>query len=245
MSKLTDLLTRVTRGPQARMGFGPRSMDKVPPLVLLGAGSASDLKAEEAGQLDGLLLSEQQPASSPAEGLVWGVQGNPAETTALRDAGADFVAFAPAETPASFLNDETLGKVLIVDPAAPDSMLRASDALPTDATLLDVSGGPLTVERLITTYRIDGLIRKPLITIIEPSWGEAELVALRDAGALGVLVRLPAPEGALARLHESIENLPARKRPRPRGEALLPPIREEAPPSQAPETDPDEDDDDD
>jgi hypothetical protein len=123
-------------------------------------------------------------------------------------------------------------------------VIRASDALPTDATLLDLTGGPLTVERLITAYRIDGLVRKPLITVIEPEWGQDELVALRDAGAFGVLVRLPAPDGAIVRLHDAIENLPPRKRPRPRGEAIIPSIREEAPPPRTTEPEPDDDDDD-
>jgi hypothetical protein len=68
---------------------------------------------------------------------------------------------------------------------------------------------------------------------------------LRDAGAFGVLVRLPAPDGSLARLHETIESLPPRKRPRPRGEAIIPSIREEAQPQRSAEPEPDDDDDDD
>jgi hypothetical protein len=160
------------------------------------------------------------------------------------DAGVDFVAIVPTETPVSLLNEEKLGKILVVDPSNTDTVIRASDALPTDASLLDLTGGPLTVERLIAAYRVDGLMRKPLITVIEPEWGQDELVALRDAGAFGVMVRLPAPEGTIARLHDVIESLPPRKRPRPRGEAIIPSIREEVPPARTSEPDPDDDDDD-
>ena len=245
MSKLADLLTRVSRGPQTRMGFGPRSTDQVPPLLLLASGEARALPAETAGRVDAFLVTQGPTEPPAAESLVWGAQASTAETGPLREAGGDFLAFEPAQAPASVLNEETLGKVLMVDPEASDTVLRATDALPIDATLLDLTDGALTVERLMSAYRVAGLVRKPLIVVAEPSWGRDELVALRDAGALGVLVRLPVAEGTIARLHDIIGALPPRKRPRPRGEALLPAMREEQPTALPPEIEePDEDDDD-
>jgi hypothetical protein len=151
---------------------------------------------------------------------------------ALKEAGADFLAFDAEATSAEALLETEMGYVLALSGEPTDSFLRAMDAFPLDGLWLYDWQGPLTVRRQMELHRLHLLSRTPLLVPARPDIGPAELECLRDAGVVAIAVN-----GAEAStwqrlddLRQAINRLPARARRREeRPAALLPLGRELAP----------------
>lgn len=260
---LVQKLEAAARGPKRPMGFGfvaSAQGDQRSLLLLASFELTQDASAVPTIEgLDALLLTDHSgspsvfsEAAGTLKGVVWGVMADKGEAptlAALKEMGADFAVFPAAGTPASLLHLEGLSKFLVVDSSMPDSVLRACEALPVDGFVLhqgQTDGASLTIEQLLLVYRVASFTRKPLLVTADPSWRRDELTALRDAGALGIIVPLSRAQEHLAQLHEAIRTLPPRRRPRATPEPLVPAVQPAAPRRPAPEPEePDEDDDDD
>ena len=227
MSKLSEALQRKRRGESARvMGFGARAAAKDRALLLgvtgvsakeagaaLKAGAdfvavnarnaAAGVKALDA--LDGDGLAGAQIAALDAEGV-----------KTLEAAGADFVIADPKGAAAGVV-DSDLGLVLEAEEAWEEGRLRALAPLSLDAVLVREPVERFTVARRISLARVAALCGAPLIVTVGAGASSADLGALRESGAGGVVPPAGTKAGKLAALIEQLEAVPLRS-PRKRGE---------------------------
>jgi hypothetical protein len=223
MSKLADLIRRVTRIEPPVLGFsaGPKS---APPTMIL-VGIVNDhwsRAASESAGADVLLFSgrpreqDLSDAASAAGDRPCGTMApdTDAETlTRLSSAGLDF-AVLTTQSPASLLLNEELGFVLQLREELNDIQLRTLENRPLDALYVDQDTHPFSVRRQIDFQRISGLSRKPLLVPVRPNIEESEVLALRDSGVSLLAVDLGdrGATEALTRLRELIDRLPARRK---------------------------------
>ncbi len=147
--------------------------------------------------------------SLPA-GMPWGVSAPDTVAGAgLADTGADFVVFA-AGAPLKGLIDSKLGKVIEIDPALADNLLRTVNVLAVDAVLIAPSQAAegLKWQDLMAIERIAGALNKPVLVPVSAGVSGEELKALWDAGVDGVVVEITADApAALKDLRDKISAL--------------------------------------
>lgn len=237
MSKLSNLIRRISRTEPAPLGFGsgPRKPSPTMLLVaLVGERWSRSVADAAAAGADAFALtskpseSDLTDAVSAAAGRPCGLispQPGPDELDHARNAGLDFLVVAP-EAPASILNDESSGVLLQIKDDLTDIQLRTIEALDLDAVYLERQAGPLTIRQQMELQRFAGLARKPLLLQVRPNAEQPDLLCLRDAGAPLVALDLKDREAieALRRLRGVIDALPQRRRPRreERGDVILP-----------------------
>lgn len=233
MSKLSEALQRKRRGESARvMGFGTRAAAKDRALLLgvLGASASEAAEAIDAGADFVAVAADDAGAATEAlEGLN-GLRGAQVASLAadgveaLEGAGADFVLADPA-TAAAGIVDSDLGLVLEVDEAWEEAPLRALAPLSLDAVLVREPVEGFTVARRISLARVAALCGAPLIVTVGANVTSADLGALRESGAGGVVPPERTSAGELAALIEQLEAVPLRTpRKGPEGGfALVPP----------------------
>jgi hypothetical protein len=225
MSKLADLIRRVTRIEPPALGFsaGPKS---APPTMIL-VGIANDHWSRAASESAGadVLLFTGRPREQDMSDATGAAGDRPcgamlAETDAetlsrLHSTGLDF-AVLTTQSPASLLLNEDLGFVLQLREELNDIQLRTLENRPLDALFLDQDTQPFSVRRQIDFQRISGLARKPLLVPVRPNVEESDVLALRDSGVSLLAVDLGdrGATEALARLRELIDRLPARRKVR-------------------------------
>ncbi|MCY3881301.1 MAG: hypothetical protein OXG61_04200 [Chloroflexi bacterium] len=230
MSKLSEALQRKRRGESARvMGFGAPATGKDRALLLGVTGvSASDAaEALEAGaDFAAVAADDTEGAVAALDGIdgLLGAQIGSLEADgieALEEAGADFVIAAPDEAAAGIVDSE-VGLVLAANEAWEDAPLRALAPLSLDAVLVREPVEGFTVARRISLARVAALCGAPLIVAVGPDVSTADLAALRESGAGGVV----GPADELAGIIEQLEAVPLRS-PKRRGEgggfAIVPP----------------------
>jgi hypothetical protein len=148
------------------------------------------------------------------------------EIEALTEAGCDFVVFPASSRISAAPADKKPGRILQVESAMDDSLLRAVNSLPLDAVLLadTFAGGSLVWHELMIFQHLANTMAKPLIINIPSNTTEAELKALWEAGVDGVIVEASTMKaGGLKELQKAIGKLPPRSaRKRGKIDALLP-----------------------
>jgi len=152
-----------------------------------------------------------------------------AEIDGLEEAGADFFVF-PASSrilASATSEDKKPGRILQVESAMDDSLLRAVNSLPVDAVLAGdtfTGGAMVWHELMIFQHMANTLGAKPLIVNIPANITEPELKALWEAGADGAVIEASAVKaGGLKKLQELIGKLPPRsRRKQGRVDATLP-----------------------
>jgi hypothetical protein len=142
------------------------------------------------------------------------------------EAGGDFLVFPASSRISTAPTDKKPGRILQVESSMDDSLLRAVNSLPVDAVLAadTFAGGSLVWHELMIFQHLANTLSKPLIINIPADTTEAELKALWEAGADGLLVEASAMKaGGLKALQKAIGNLPPRsERKRGKIDALLP-----------------------
>lgn len=234
MSKLSDLIRRVSRGEPTPLGFMAGARKPTATLVLVALindkwGSAP-AEAAAAGA-DAVLLTGRpndndiSQAVSGAGGRACGVlsdDASPERLQKLRDAGIDFVVL-PDKAPASALLDEQLSFMLQVRDELTDVQLRTIEPLSLEAIYVEQEIGPLTIYRQMELQRVSGLTRKPLLVRVRARAEQAELLSLRDAGvALAGVEYKEGGAGGVTSLRKTVDSMPRRKRRREEAEATLP-----------------------
>lgn len=233
MSKLADLIRKVSRPEPAPLGFGAHTARaRIPTLLTIVRLSAGDAnKAEEASKkgADGVIIDGADPGKTKdvtgqAAGPV-GVRpttGDRRTVSALRDGGADFVVLESESASAEATLEERIGFVLEYRGEADDTGLRLLGDLGLDALIVPTPHERMTLAELLKLRRLAALTRVPLFTAIKHDADPGYLHVLRDAGVAGVIVDSSAI-GKLGDLKARIESLPARGRRREeRAEAVLP-----------------------
>ncbi len=237
MSKLTEKLRKVGQNELAPMGFGAfAARAKTPPMLLLVEVGPRDTAAAAKAVADGADAIFTGPAAAnQVKALVAAVGETPVvaeadnatadDVKALQDAGTDSFLLGAVKAPAGALHIEGPGKFLVVDPAWPDTTLRAVEGLPLDGVVLRLNGA-FTVESWIRCLRVGGLTRKPLLVAIDATVDSDTLRSLRDAGAGAVVVSA----NAVATARGLIDTLPAAKKPKDHRDVMLPAMARSAPP---------------
>lgn len=218
MSKLSEALQRKRRGESARvMGFGTRAAEKDRALLLgvLGASASDAGEAIDAGaDFVALAAENADEAVATLDGLD-GLIGAQLESLAnegieaVEEAGADFVIVKP-ETAAAGIVDSDLGLVLEVEEAWEEGPLRALAALSLDAVLVRAPVDDFTVARRISLSRVAALCGAPLLVTVALDISSADLEALRETGAGGVVPTEGTGADELAGLIEQLAAVPLR-----------------------------------
>ena len=235
MGRLGEALRQKQRGEGGRLGFGAPARERRRPLLLgtLGGGAKEASAGLSAGADFAILSASDADAAVEAAGGVDGLLGADVASLAagsadaLREAGLDFVIADPEASAADIAGDEP-GLVLAADEAWEEARLRALASLDLDAVLVREPVGALTLARRLSLTRMAMLCGAPLLVAVGPDVAGADLAALRDGGAGGVVVPAKTSARKLARLIERIEAVPPRKRARRRdadGIALVPATR--------------------
>jgi hypothetical protein len=225
MSKLANLIRRVARVEPPALGFSAGKKKAPPTMIIVGlAGDHWARAASESAGADVLLLAgrprEQDISDAanafndrPVGAVIGEADGEALER--LRPSGLDFAVLS-THSPASALLDEDLGFVLQLKEELDDVQLRTLEGRPLDALFLEHDTHPFTIRKQIEFQRLSGLSRKPLLVPVRPSIEEGDVLALREAGASLLAIDLGdrGAGDALARLRETIDGLPPRRKPR-------------------------------
>ncbi len=261
MSKLLDLLQRISEGSPAPLGFGASRAESLPGLALVGRASRPGTGRRPSGvpdaasSLDAVIVDGASGADYIKQlgdlmsDLPWG-PGLPApadeDAQASRDSGADLLSFSLESGVAAISGEDELARLVSVSPDLSDRELRAVAALPVDGFILDMSGvaGPWSLKDLVTVGALTRRTDKHVLVQLSAIPGKGDLEALRDMGVAGIIVEVnTGNSGDLASLKADLLSLPRpRSRRRERMRATVP--GSGFTPSRQPDHDDDGDDDD-
>jgi len=243
MSRLIKQLNQVSESIAPSLGFKTAATSPARLILLIAAlplSNASQLaKITDVdailihGQdLKGELQTLHQLADSAGD-TPWGVWFETMTGEGIKELsemGGDFLTFVASKTPAALLGEE-IGKVIKIGLPLDDGFIITIDQLPIDAVLLDFSNEEegITVSQLMDCQRISGLIRKPLMVAVQQTLGDKEILALWEAGANGVVVKVKEePQPELMRLRQAITALPQTTRKSGGKKAILPHLEVES-----------------
>ncbi len=257
MSKLLDLLQRISDGSPAPLGFGAARTARLPGLALVGL-VASDhqagLAAASQAGLDAVLVSgvgsagDARDLAESASDIPWGIclsslSGEDAQVCA--EAGADVLAFGLESAASSMAGEDELARILTVAPDLSDRQLRAVAALPVDCFTVDMTAvtGPWTLQDLVTVGSISRRTDKYVLVQVSAIPAKDDLAAVRDMGASGIILDLSgvSPED-LAGLKAALLEMPRPRRRRDRARATVPSSGFASAPTPSREDDDDDDD---
>ena len=239
MSRFIELLEKVGDTAPSPLGFAAATGrdDAAPQMALVALVTADDL-VESPGVADAdaaaLLVETEFPmpdaAAGALEGRLWGVRLVPSpaaytveQVEALVEQGCDFVVFESMDSAASILNDEELGRVVVLNADADEETSRAVADLSFDAVLLGwaVTGRPLILGDLVGIQRVRRNVGQPFLIEAPDGLEPADVEALRNLGVDGLVVSVPPLERA-AETRDAIHSLGKRQSRRQRSNALVP-----------------------
>ena len=230
MSKLVDLLQRISRGGAQPIGFRPgAAMSKGPSMALIASLSPGDAVGGRGADAVLFPLAKMNVESlrktiASLGDTPWGVslEEMAAERISqLAEMGCDFLVFE-ARAPLAFLREGKLGKLVQVEPSLAEGLIRAIEQLPIDAVLIGMEG-ELSVKTLMECQHVANLVSKPLVVQIPMGISTEELEELSEIGIVGVVVRVEGGiEEELSRLRQAIAELSPPRRRRERAEPLIP-----------------------
>jgi hypothetical protein len=200
-----------------------------PPLEVAGArdnGAEFILIDARAAALS---LGDAKTARAGAGDLplgAWTPVAGSSAAKALREVGLDFLVVADA-SPAAALLDDDLGYVLALPSQPDEAFLRSLEPLSLEALLLGDIPSPLTIAGQMELSRAGAIARRPLLCDTEASASADDLLCLRAAGVVGVMVGA----AGVAALKQTVAGLPPRRARReeravvslPRGNAAVAP----------------------
>ncbi len=235
MSRLADKIEKAARPGAAPIGFGLAAERRASPTMLcllqLGKDQMGKAGGAAAGAADAVIVSGVDASKlgqviKKMGDLPVGLRLDNAERAAVaaaREAGADFV-LLDEKASAEAMLEEGAGLVLSVGTDAGDTELRVLAGLPLEALEVPAVEEPLTLRGMLELRRLSLFSQTPLLVEVPPEIDASRLQALRQAGAVGVIL-----DGKhidkLTALREAVLSLPPRGRRREeRAEALLPPL---------------------
>jgi|WetSurMetagenome_2_1015567.scaffolds.fasta_scaffold182986_2 hypothetical protein len=203
MSKFIDDLKRAAQAGPQPMGFraAPAPTDR-PRLRLVAVlddlSTADNITDLVAGADAGLLKISGAAAVKAAKSICqsktaqpWGawLKSPSDKAQPLTDAGCDFIVFPPDTAFTALKGDG--GRVLAISLPCDDGLLRAVNDLPVNAVLVSVEETAdfhLTWRHLMLLRHAADLLGKPLLAAVPAKINEDELLALWEAGVMGIAV---------------------------------------------------------
>ena len=237
MSKLLDLLQRISDGTPAPLGFGAARRAGLPGLALVGLATKdheAGLAASASAGLDGILVSGVDGSAGisgvagSADGVPWGafapaLSGETAR--ACQENGADVLAFGLESPAAGLAGEDDMARMISLAPDLSDRELRAVSALPVDCFIVDMGSvsGPWTLQDLVTVGSISRRTDKQVLVLVSAAPAAQELEAIRDMGASGLILDLAnVSTEDLASLKTALQDMPRPRRRRDRVRATVP-----------------------
>jgi len=243
MSKLADKLQSLLKVSTAPLGFHASASEAKEPAMLLIAGlsgtDAEEARALAEGHADaGLILNRSLDVKviermvKTVEGIPLGVlleDANKEKQAEIMEAGCDFIVFDMG-MPIAVLQEEKVGKFLMVEPSLNQNLVRAINDLDIDGVLINTGGeSVITVEHLLMCRRFSELVNKPLMMSVPSLVMSTEFVSLWKAGIDGIVTPPAQPAKALIGLREVMEALPKEvKHRRGKVDVVLPRYRVDA-----------------
>jgi hypothetical protein len=240
MSRLIDKFQKAAKSSVQPMGFRTaRSAPAEPSIMLILSFTMEGLKSHtDTRNADAVLIRPNDAPVTEANvkkiaetipdtptGIYMEDTGDN-EIAAMNKAGADFIVFPVSSRISAPQDENKTGRILQVESAMDDSLLRAVNSLPVDAVLTadTFEGGALVWHELMIFQHLANTLAKPLIVKIPANITEAELKALWEAGIDGILVEADKLKtNELKELQKFIGKLPPRsKRKRGKTDVTLP-----------------------
>ncbi len=237
MSKLVDKLQQLSESSVPSIGFHPTVHESKGSAMLLMVGlSGADVKeAKVAADInaDAVLMLNQSFTTKLIKQMAEAVGDIPLgvfvkgisekKMSKLTSSGCDFIVL-DVKMPAIALQEETIGKFLMVEPSLEPGLLRTINSLDVDGVFINRGEESfITVERLLIYQRFCELLSKPLVVILPSSVTSAELSNLWQIGIDCVVTPPAQSEETLAELRRMIDNLPKEaKRRRGKAGVILP-----------------------
>lgn len=230
MSKLIDKLVQVSQGTLQPIGFGTNMLKtKTPSMLLLARLQKADVSIAKAvkGVVDGLIqiLPNLTDGKDSFRQILKSADEVPCgafmeeitekDVTALVKEGGDFLVLAPAKTPYPILEEENVGKILILESSLEEGLIRAVEEMAVDALLVEEVNEPsFTVSKLMVYQYLAGLTSKPLLATVPLDLNSRNLRGLQDAGITGIVTDITdaRQKAELADLKKAIEGLPSPSR---------------------------------
>ena len=222
MSKFVDKLHNLSRPSVSPIGFhAAASKPKSLPMLLVAGLSGVDAKEAKNvanSNVDaGLILSQSFNITSlkqtvramgdiPLGVLIRGITER--KVNKLIGSGCDFVVF-DMKTAAAALQEQRIGKFLLIEPSLEQSLVRAINGLDIDGVFINrAKESFITVEYLLVCQRFSELLDKPLVLTLPSLITSVELSNLWQAGIDGLVVPPAQPIEAFTELRRMIDNLP-------------------------------------
>ena len=235
MSRLIQLIERIGKTAPAPMGFVASARPEAAPSMVLLVSCAAPRKLQEVAGVrpDAVLLTPAKVDPKSLDKMAsalgdtpWGVllkEGSPDGVPALEENGCDFVVLATPHLSVDMLQDEELGKLLVVPGDLDKEQAHALEDLPLDAVLFsEPLSPPLSLEQLMVLAALRGEIPKPVLLSLTAPPSPWELECLRNIGVDCVVLDLDRSDAqAVETLQERIKGLPRRKA---RGDRVTPTV---------------------
>jgi hypothetical protein len=252
MSRFADMLKKALQSTPPSMGFKPVIASCKPRMALVASTSQVDGISSMVQGADAVIVNAAAGISAKSlkslakalSDIPWGLslEGDGQNLKQIDNSGADFIAFAPHKMTLAVLENEKLGKVLFIDPAMEDNLLRAGNELPFEAVILNRQAVALTWQDLMLFRKLADMLPKPLLVPVLADIKPSELKALWESGVDGIVVEARA-EKELAGIRKTMDGLTILARRKwLKIRPLVPLMRED--PGLAPEEDDGEEEDD-
>ena len=244
MSRFIEKLKQASKAKLPPLGFGRAQKAVKPKMMLIAVLDQDDAAraARLAGEADAILLKAVDETSLAEAskiitenikdipfGILSGKNGGLKEAAAT---GFDFIAF-PLDSPLEIIEDEDIGRLLVIEAAMDKELLRAIGDMPLDAVLIggeEAKQSHFTWRHFMLFRGIAAMCGKPLLLWITTETGEDELQLLWEAGVAGVAVETKTA-AEIKKLSGIIDNLkPPSKKRKDKNRAIVPLMREEAAP---------------
>jgi hypothetical protein len=241
VSKLLEKLEQISKGNSKPFGFAAAAAkSKIANMVIIAALDDNDKAAVTSAKeyADAILVNSLDGKNTAVKsGLPWGAPIS--EPAAIKESGCDFILLNTQDSPIALLQEEKLCRMIEIDPAMPDGLIRATNQLPVDIALI-VGDTSISMKRLLACQHIANLVGKYLLLRIPLEMSKEELRELWEIGMTGVVVPVTGDDKkGLASIRQAVDALPASRRKRvSKTSATIPQI---APAETVKDEEPDED----
>jgi hypothetical protein len=237
MSKFVDKLQRLSKSSAPSIGFHPAASEPEKSSMLLVAElSGVDIKEVKViadGNVDAGLIFNQHFNTKIIKQMVEVMADVPLgvfvkdmseeKMNELTGWDCDFIVFS-TKIPAVVLQDEKIGKFLMIEPSLEQGLVRAINGIEVDGVFINRGEESfITIEHLLICQRFSELLSKPLVVTLPSLATSAELSNLWQIGIDGIVIPSAQPKETFTELRKVIDNLPRRtKRWRGKIDVVLP-----------------------
>jgi hypothetical protein len=220
VSKLLEKLEQISKGNAKPLGFAAAAAkSKLANMVIIAAVDDNDKAAVTAAKeyADAILVKSLAGKNTASKSnLPWGapVSETDKQLSAIKESGCDFILLNTQNSPIAMLQEEKLCRIIEIDPAMPDGLIRATNQLLVDIALI-AGDTSISMKRLITCQHIANLVGKYLLLRIPLETSKEDLREIWETGITGIVVPITGDaKKELATLRQSVDALPASRRKR-------------------------------